>query len=303
VSLRDVASVLLASSVLAVSGVALADPTARECATASEDALGLRKQEKLKDAKDRLLVCSAATCPAEVRDECARRMTELTAALPSVVFDVKDAAGNDVSAVKVTMDGALLTDHLGGAATTVDPGEHTFRFEAAAQPAVEKKVVIHEGEKDRHVAVALGGGDVAVAAVPAAAAPATATPAAPSTPPTSDQSDASTWSGQKTVAVVVAGVGVVGIVVGSIFGASAFSKWSDAKSACGAGCGSNDPAQTLRTDAQSAATLSTAGFAVGGVAIAGAALLWFTAPSGSGQVQVAPSVGAQSMGLTLRGAF
>jgi len=298
-SSRSVVSILLASSVLAVSGAAFADPTARECATASEDALALRKQEKLKDAKDRLLVCSTPSCPAEVRDECARRMTDLTQAIPSVVFDVKDAAGNDVAAVHVTMDGALLADHLGGAAITVDPGEHTFRFEATAQPAVEKKVVIREGEKDRHVAVTLGGSDALAGAPVAATAPGAAatTPAAPA----ADQGE-STWNGQKTVAVVVGTVGVVGVVLGSVFGASAFSKWSSAKTACGTGCGPNDPAQSLKNDASSAATLSTAMFAVGGAALVGAAVLWFTAPSGA-QVQVAPAVGGQSMGLTMRGTF
>jgi hypothetical protein len=301
-SSRSIVSVLLASSALVVSGAAFADPTPRDCATASEDALNLRKQEKLKDAKDRLLVCSAPTCPAEVRDECARRMTEVTAAIPSVVFDVKDAAGNDVATVHVTMDGALLTDHLGGAAVTVDPGEHTFRFEAAPSPAVEKKLVIHEGEKDRHVAVALGGSDApaAAAAVPAAAPVAMTTPA-PAAPPAADQGESS-WNGQKTAAVVIGSVGVVGVVLGAVFGASAFSKWSSAKTACGTACGPDDPAQSLKNDASSAATLSTVTFAVGGAALVGAAVLWFTAPSGA-QVQVAPTVGAGATGITLRGTF
>jgi hypothetical protein len=286
------ASVFLAGSVLSASGGAFADPTARECATASEDALGLRKQEKLKDAKDRLLVCSAPTCPADVRDECARRMTELTAAIPSVVFDVKDASGNDVAAVHVTMDGSMLTDQLTGGALAVDPGEHTFRFEVPSSPAVEKKLVIHEGEKDRHVAVALGGGDATT----------NGSPPPPPAPTTTPERGGSSWNGQKTAAVVVAGIGVVGIGVGSIFGAMAFSKWSDAKSACAGGCGPNDPAQTQKSDAQTAATVSTVGFIAGGAALVGAAALWFTAPSGA-QMQVAPAVGAQSMGLTLRGAF
>ena len=178
-------------------------------------------------------MCSAASCSGRGARRVRAAHDELTAAIPSVVFDVKDAAGNDVSAVRVSMDGAAAsTDHVGGAAVAVNPGEHTFRFEATPSPAVEKKLVIHEGEKDRHVAVSIGG-DANASTTPAAA---TSSATAP-TPATTDQG-ASSWNGQKTLAVVAASVGVIAVGVGSIFGANAFSKWSDAKTACGGGCGS-----------------------------------------------------------------
>jgi hypothetical protein len=283
--------------VLGTSTAAFADPTARECAAASEDALSLRKQEKLKDAKDRLLVCSAPSCPAEVRDECARRMTDLTAAQPTVVFDVKDAQGGDLSAVRVSLDGALLLDHLGGGAVTVDPGEHAFRFESSGQ-TIEKKFVIRESEKGRTISIAFGGG------TPAAASALASTPAAPppsdqpaATPPPAEST--SSWSGQKTAAIVVGGVGIVGIAVGSVFGVQAFSNWSTAKNDCSSQglCGSGTAADSAKSSAQSAATVSTIAFAVGGAAVVGGAILWFTAPSGS--VQVGPTVG----GFSMRGTF
>jgi hypothetical protein len=298
-----------AAALLSLPSLALAAPTPRECAAASEDALSLKKQEKLSATKDRLLVCADPACPAEVRDECARRMSEVTAAIPSVVFDVKDAAGNDVSAVRVTMDGALLLDHVGAAAVSIDPGEHTFRFEAAGQPPVEKKVVVREGEKNRHIDAALGGPPgAAPAAVPPGGAPMTPAPMATQpVPPQADQGEPSSWSAQKTLAIVVGGVGVVGIAVGSIFGAQAMSKWSDAKNQCtlnGAvqGCGPLDPAQSTKNDAQSAATISTAMFIVGGAGLVGGTILWFTAPSGA-QVQVTPTAGPQSAGLAVKGVF
>jgi len=290
---RGTACLLASCAVLGASTAAFADPTARECAAASEDALSLRKQERLKDAKERLLVCSTPSCPAEVRDECARRMTDLTAAQPTVVFDVKDAQGGDLLAVRVSLDGALLVDHLGGGAVTVDPGEHTFRFESSGQ-TIERKFVIRESEKGRTISIAFGGGTPAAGAAPAAT-PIADQPAA--TPPPADSS--SSWNGQKTAAVVVGGVGIVGIAVGAVFGAQAFSKWSTAKNDCTTQgfCGSGTPADSAKSSAQSAATLSTVAFAVGGAAVVGGAILWFTAPSGA--VQVGPTVG----GFSMRGTF
>ena len=56
--------------------------------------------------KDRRTATASGTpVPADVRDECAEHVPQLNAAIPSVVFVAQDAAGNDISAVKVTMDG------------------------------------------------------------------------------------------------------------------------------------------------------------------------------------------------------
>jgi hypothetical protein len=282
--------------VLSVTRPALAAPTAHDCATASEDASSLQKQEKLLAAKDRFLVCADAACPAEIRDECARRVTEVTDATPSVVFEVKDAAGNDVSAVRVTMDGTLLVDHLGASAIPIDPGEHTFHFDGAdPTQAVEKKFVVRDGEKNRHLAVTMGGAPPPVAAPPPAPAPAPP-------PATPDQAPQSTWSGQKTAAVVAAGVGIIGIGVGAAFGVMTLSGYSNSKNECGSGCSSSSTAESDWNNANTSATISDIGFIAGGVLVAGAAVLWFTAPSGA-HVQVTPAAGPQGAGFSLRGTF
>ena len=67
--------------------------------------------------------------------------------MPTVVFEAKDAAGAIVFAVKVKMDGDLLAERLQGSALPIDPGEHTFTFEVAGRPSVEKHLMIFEGEK------------------------------------------------------------------------------------------------------------------------------------------------------------
>jgi len=98
----------------------------------------------------------------------------------------------------------------------------------------------------------------------------------------------------------------VGVALGAVFGLGAKSKLNqsnqdghcDAKDTC-------DPTGlSLRSDASNAATLSTVMFAVGGVAIAAGAVLYFTAPhpaSPTMGLAFAPAPGGAS--ALLRGSF
>jgi hypothetical protein len=100
---------------------------------------------------------------------------------------------------------------------------------------------------------------------------------------------------------VIGAVGVVGVGIGAVFGLGASSKWSDAKSNCTAypyGC--SQAALDAKSSAQSKASVATVAFIVGGAAIAGAAVLWFTAgPSQEKSVAVGVGPGA----AFLRGSF
>jgi hypothetical protein len=98
----------------------------------------------------------------------------------------------------------------------------------------------------------------------------------------------------------VGAVGVVGVGIGAVFGLGASSKWSDAKSNCTAypyGC--SQDALDAKSSAQSKASVATVAFIVGGAAIAGAAVLWFTA--GPSQEKVAIGVGPGA--AFVRGSF
>jgi hypothetical protein len=194
----------LAPAVVSLPRTALADDAA--CFAASENEIGLRKEGKLREAIKQLTVCATPSCPAEVSSECGRRLIELNKALPTIIVSATDASGNDVAAVTVTLDGAPFATSLSGLSLPIDPGSHTLRFAAGVTPIVEKTVVIKQGEKDRRVNVTLG----ASAAVTSA----------PATPP------AGAWSTQQTLAVVSAGVGVVGIVAGAVTGVLALSDTS-----------------------------------------------------------------------------
>jgi hypothetical protein len=298
---------------LAPSSARAADPTTADCLGASESSIKLRGEHKLREARAQLLVCAAATCPDDVRSECERHVTEVNASIPTIVFEAKDASGADLTAVKVTMDGAVLVERLEGTAISLDPGEHSFTFEVAGQAPVQKSLVLREGEKDRRERVTLG----AAAALAAPAAPLASPPpgdapsveSAPPPPPASDSSGGS-WSSQKTWAVVLGGAGLVGIGVGTAFGLSAGSAWSRAQTECGSptSCPQHAQAVSDHDSASNAATWSTVGFGVGAAAIVAGVVLWATAPSGgksatASGVQVLPTMGDRTGGLAVSGRF
>lgn len=98
---------------LACEGRALAaDPSVAECLSASNTSAQLRIDHKLRQARERLRTCVSQNCPAEIRAECTKRMDQVTLEIPTIVFEVKDGGGQELSAVKVTMDDEVVADHL-----------------------------------------------------------------------------------------------------------------------------------------------------------------------------------------------
>jgi serine/threonine-protein kinase len=264
-----------------------AEPTKQQCVAANDAAQDLRQSGKLRQAREKLVLCSAASCPAIVRDDCVQRLTEVDAAMPSIVFEAKDAAGNDLAAVTVTMDGQPFADKLDGAPRQLDPGEHRFVFNAQGLPPIEKVVVVREGDKTRHERVVLG--------APVVQAPAKEEPVAPATP-------APAGSTQRMVGLALGGAGVVGVLVGSVFGLVSKSTYNHA---LGSECGNSPNACSMQgaQDGQTAhgqATVSTVGFVAGFALLVGGAALYFTAPHG---LSVGPTVGGDGAGLQVRGAW
>lgn len=233
-----------------------AEPSVEQCLAANESSISLRAAHKLLQARTELLTCVAASCPTEIQRECIRRMDQVTAAIPTLVFRATDREGKDLSEVTVTMDGAPLADKLEGLAIAVEPGQHTFRLVNAAYPAVEKQVLVHEGEKDRHVEVLFGSSAPAAKVVDAPPA------AAPRRSRTFD-----------ILALSSAGVGAIGLGVGTVFGVMAMSRHDEAQKACPQSCANDEDAQLWR-DATSAGNVSTVGFVVGAAGLASAVTFW-----------------------------
>jgi hypothetical protein len=285
----------LALAASLVVGAANADDAA--CIDATEKALALRRQGKLHDARKTLALCAAPTCPDEVKQECAKRIEAVNAAMPTLVLAARDANGNDVRGAAVTMDGVPLAGALDGRPLEIDPGPHTFRFEMTGLVPVEKQLVLRDGEKGRQ--------ELIVLAPPAKEAP---QPEKPPPPPPSY------WTTQRKLAIAAGGVGVVAIGVGAVFAGLAIGDQNMEKSNCSAsGCPNRGQAQEDYSTGNKNATASTALFIAGGVFVGAGVALFLTAhdardareSSGSARqgIYVAPSAAGGGPGFVLGGAL
>jgi hypothetical protein len=287
-------SALASALVVSPAGADGANPPSKtECAKANADAQALRMEGKLAAGRTELELCQSPSCPAIVRDDCAQRMDDLERAQPTIVFDVKDTAGTDVSAAAVTVDGQPLSSKLTGSALRVDPGEHTFVVTADGHPPVTRRLVIKEGEKDRREVVALG----SLAPSPS-----------PSPVSASGTAGATQLGSRRILGLTAGGAGIAAFAVGGIFGAETFSAVSQQNSACAnsSHCTSPHEAESAHSSAVTDSTVSTAMFIAGGVLLAGGALLFFTAPRASQEsagLLVLPSLDPSGGGVTLRGSF
>jgi hypothetical protein len=267
-----------------------AGPTTADCLVASDASLRSESEHQLRAERSQLLVCAASSCPADIRRECIGRVEEVNAAIPTMIFEAKDADGNDVSAVRVTMDGEELTQRLEGLALPVDPGTHSFTFEAPGQPVIHRQFIVREGQKDRREPVAFA----ATRPLPATQAPGAVQAPAATFVPADGQGGV---SAQAVVGIVVVGVGVVGLGAGTVFGVLARSKRDDAQKVCPGQC-ADQSGVSMWADAKTTGNLSTAAYIAGGAAVLLGSVLWLTAGHGSGaHTQVGVGIG----GVDVRG--
>jgi hypothetical protein len=262
-SVRTSAALLLTAAVVGIVGPARAQ-NAKACIKASDGALALSDAGKLLEARTKVATCAASTCPDVVRTSCQQRLAELGRAIPSVILFAKDKAGSDLTAVRLTIDGAIVAERLDARAIELDPGEHQLRLEAAGQPPIVRRLVLHEGEHDRREDVVFG--------------------SSASQPASSSSDSAQTGGAQRTIGWVVGGVGVAALATGSVFGLLAISAHASYEQHCGPDIGSPagvcDPTGVAgQSDASTKATASTILFIGGGVATALGLTLLLTAPS------------------------
>ncbi len=251
-------------------------------------ALGLfREAEKLAAARK------------DARQQIARdRADKLEKVVPRLTFRV--SAEVAAAGQQIIFDGRKLEQKEWGQPIMVDPGPHKVRSMSEDGNAWESEIT------------AVPGGTTAMDIPllrPSRSSP-TPTPTAapvptPTAPPAPAPEPARSGNTQRTIGLVVAGVGVVGLGVGTIFGLSAKSKQSDADTHCNAADKCDPTGLSLRQDGLHAATLSTVFFVVGAAAIAGGAVVYLTAPKGDakGGVALAPSFDAHEAGLVARGRF
>ncbi|HEY0464507.1 MAG TPA: hypothetical protein VGC79_09875 [Polyangiaceae bacterium] len=292
-----------------------APPTTSECLEASEAAIQSGDQHRLRAQRQQLLVCSAASCPAEIRRECLRRVDEVNASIPTIIFEVRDATGRDQTAVKVSFDGQLLAERLDGTALAIDPGEHTFSFELAGQPPLEKRILIREAQKDRQETITF-----APAPEPLAAQPAQVTPEPPPPPPPPTEanrepapSKSTSASPTRIAGYVVAGAGVVGLGVGTLFHFLAANENKQALETCTGGASGNQCSSledlgnhdAFVDSAKSQRTVSYVSLGVGAAALITGVTLVVVGHHSEKRAAtlLLPTVGAHDLGLSMSGVF
>jgi hypothetical protein len=226
-------------------------------------------------------------------DALAPKMTRLAINVP---------AGTQVAGLIVKRNGTVVREGQWGTAVPVDQGAQAIEASAPGKLPWQAQVqATGEGKTTSVDVPPLRDAPAAVAdQTPAATPPPSASPLAPA--PDAAPSNPGSGRTQRIIAVAVAGVGVVGVAIGGVFGAGALSKNSDANTGHCTGNSCDATGVSLRQDAVHAGNLSTIAFVAGGVAIAGGAVLWFTAPSNHG-IQAAPAMGGGSYGAVIRGAW
>ena len=252
----------LIAAVAGIAGTMLAETAAfaddrEQCANAAEQAQSLRDEGKYRRAREQMLMCARDVCPGPIKSDCGKWLDQIERDAPTVVFGAKDA-GKDVTDVKVSMDGVVLTEKLDGKPQLVDAGEHTFKFEHGGVVR-EEKVLIQAGQKGRAISVNFG-------------QPATAPP-----PPLPRE------EGSIVPALVVGGIGVVALGSFALFGIQGKNDVDDLQK-CKPRCAESDVDK-----ARTKLIIADISLGVGIVALAVSAYMIITRPKVSDQVDVKTS--------------
>ena len=246
------------------------------------------------------------------REKAAReRADALEPTLPRMTVAVSAEARADK--VQVRRDGVALPAELWGVTVPVDPGEHTVDATAAGKKQWAIKATLQERGTANITVPALepvtppssAGQGVPGSQKASSAAVQQSTPVvvnggttakAPNSLETPNP-ERSSWNAGKTVALVLAGVGVAGLTVGALEWLRFEQKKDDAESVCpSTGCygAQHDTAAAYLAEADTARTIAIVGGAIGGASLLGAAIVWFTSSSGTSgtdALAITPEIG------------
>jgi hypothetical protein len=306
---------------LVATGARAAEPSPNkmECIAADTDGQTLRLVSRLVEARKRFAVCAAASCPHIVREDCLQRIADVDVVQPTVVFTATNGYGRPLVAVHVSVDGKRIADRLDERPLPVDPGDHVFLFEALGRVSATMRLSLSEGDRVRHTVIlstASGDpGDEAPMAMEAEDPSRTDVDGTSMTPPPAGTSSAvrermgppqgGAIAPRRIAALTLGGVGVAGVVVGSIFGVMTLNKWNDLTKHCnGNVC---PPGTDVRKETAVATdgNISTIAFLVGAASLGAAAWLWLGAPesSRSPSVGLVPVAGPSEGHLFVRARF
>lgn len=193
------------------------------------------------------------------------RIAALEKSLSNLIIVVPEPAPDGI---EVRQDGALVGRAGWGTPIPVDPGPHEITATAPGVKARKMPAIV--GNMAATVTVELP---------PAEYLPKPPEPSAPVGAQLTSDAPTRSWfaTHQRVVALVVGGVGVAGIGVGTAFGLMVKPTYDKSDAHCNADhC--DAAGHEFRESAFGKAEVSNIAFGVGAVALAGGAVLWLTAP-------------------------
>ncbi|MDX2052392.1 MAG: hypothetical protein SFV15_08385 [Polyangiaceae bacterium] len=198
----------------AIAAVSVLSPDAQAqsidaCVSSNADGQVLQNQGQLLAAVEKFQSCAVQACPEEIRRDCGTAMLAARAIVPSVVIAVR-RGDEDVMDALVLIDNSRNPVRLDGRPIELDPGPHVIRVHHGDKDAIERQLVLRQGERNRLVSIEL----------PIRTRP---TPVAPTRPaPPSQPEHPSPLPSRRppTATLIAGGVGVVGA---GLFGAFAWA--------------------------------------------------------------------------------
>jgi hypothetical protein len=238
----------------------------------------------------------------ERREQVARaRAAALEPKISTVVIHVTRA---DMVGLEIRRDGELLGRAVWGAAMPVDPGRYILLAQAPGKKTWTKTVDVSSG--GAKVEVTIPALDDEGLTPSTAGASSLATPADIAAPSTADGQGRGTT--QRTAGYLVAGLGVIGVGMGAVFGLNVLAKLDERDDICPLNvCTTEEDRQIRELESRAASdrTACNVALMLGGAAVLGGVALVLTAPSSSSRtatgLNVAPWAGPNSAGATLGG--
>jgi hypothetical protein len=225
--------------------------------------------------------------------------------LGSVTISVKAAGGGDVSGENVVLDGVAVNTASLGVRRFIDPGQHVLQVNADGFKPAELRFNVAEGATaEAPVTLERAPAALGPAGGPAGGTPEGAPGAGSVSSPSSTAAEEPAHHGMpRSLPWIAFGVGAAGLILGGVTGGLAMGAHSTLADECKLGTCPADKQSDL-DNYHLLGTLSTVGFAVGGVGVAAGVVLLLVQPKGDSTppaaakngVVVTPVLGPGSIG-------
>jgi hypothetical protein len=200
---------------------------------------------------------------------------------------------------RLAVDDQTIPDATRGQPFAVEPGSRKVTFVKSGKKPVVREIRIVRQAAPQVLEVPTAFEDEEL---PPVVAPPPAVEAPPPIAPPPPADPARKQSPDRTLALAAFGVGAIGLGTGAVLGVMTLTTRDEADANC-----PNKVCDRVGQDkiatARTYGVISTIGFVVGAIGVAGGATLYLLAPADGKGASVGPSIGPGMAGLTARGRF